>query len=140
MIRRPPRSTRTDTLFPYTTLFRSTITHSQTSCCELPADVRSPEVRLKCETLKQRTIIRNTRGDRDNAKGYRFLHGLRFGYCPGVSRYGVGAIRAFRFRPAGWRPNSGPPRYSRSEERRVGTACVSTCISRGATNHKKKKS
>src|SRR3546814_18536983 len=34
MIRRPPRSTRTDTLFPYTTLFRSklrlrTITFSQ---------------------------------------------------------------------------------------------------------------
>src|SRR3546814_5283767 len=28
MIRRPPRSTRTDTLFPYTTLFRS---HSRTS-------------------------------------------------------------------------------------------------------------
>src|SRR3546814_10761395 len=30
MIRRPPRSTRTDTLFPYTTLFRS--------CAETPAD------------------------------------------------------------------------------------------------------
>src|SRR3546814_3031575 len=27
MIRRPPRSTRTDTLFPYTTLFRSTAIH-----------------------------------------------------------------------------------------------------------------
>src|SRR3546814_9754763 len=27
MIRRPPRSTRTDTLFPYTTLFRSGIDH-----------------------------------------------------------------------------------------------------------------
>src|SRR3546814_4380699 len=27
MIRRPPRSTRTDTLFPYTTLFRSHPTH-----------------------------------------------------------------------------------------------------------------
>src|SRR3546814_1801112 len=26
MIRRPPRSTRTDTLFPYTTLFRSLLT------------------------------------------------------------------------------------------------------------------
>src|SRR3546814_19051174 len=25
MLRRPPRSTRTDTLFPYTTLFRSTV-------------------------------------------------------------------------------------------------------------------
>src|SRR3546814_13769450 len=27
MIRRPPRSTRTDTLFPYTTLFRSLAAH-----------------------------------------------------------------------------------------------------------------
>src|SRR3546814_1334691 len=27
MIRRPPRSTRTDTLFPYTTLFRSRVVH-----------------------------------------------------------------------------------------------------------------
>src|SRR3546814_2873525 len=31
MIRRPPRSTRTDTLFPYTTLFRS-----ENSACPLP--------------------------------------------------------------------------------------------------------
>src|SRR3546814_2441027 len=31
MIRRPPRSTRTDTLFPYTTLFRS-----QSSPCRCP--------------------------------------------------------------------------------------------------------
>src|SRR3546814_9052958 len=29
MIRRPPRSTRTDTLFPYTTLFRSSLLSSQ---------------------------------------------------------------------------------------------------------------
>src|SRR3546814_20882429 len=29
MIRRPPRSTRTDTLFPYTTLFRSARPHGQ---------------------------------------------------------------------------------------------------------------
>src|SRR3546814_12370466 len=32
MIRRPPRSTRTDTLFPYTTLFRSH--HYPASGCE----------------------------------------------------------------------------------------------------------
>src|SRR3546814_2071346 len=31
MIRRPPRSTRTDTLFPYTTLFRSPVTAPSTS-------------------------------------------------------------------------------------------------------------
>src|SRR3546814_15872806 len=30
MLRRPPRSTRTDTLFPYTTLFRSERTTRQT--------------------------------------------------------------------------------------------------------------
>src|SRR3546814_5507403 len=29
MIRRPPRSTRTDTLFPYTTLFRSPSAHER---------------------------------------------------------------------------------------------------------------
>src|SRR3546814_13757708 len=29
MIRRPPRSTRTDTLFPYTTLFRSRVARAQ---------------------------------------------------------------------------------------------------------------
>src|SRR3546814_5167424 len=31
MIRRPPRSTRTDTLFPYTTLFRSNLTELYTT-------------------------------------------------------------------------------------------------------------
>src|SRR3546814_5218066 len=35
MIRRPPRSTRTDTLFPYTTLFRSSPT-GLAACCLLP--------------------------------------------------------------------------------------------------------
>src|SRR3546814_18157164 len=38
MIRRPPRSTRTDTLFPYTTLFRST---------SAPPD-RDPDHRRQC--------------------------------------------------------------------------------------------
>src|SRR3546814_16224637 len=37
MIRRPPRSTRTDTLFPYTTLFRS-------ECCHEPRDRRQRSV------------------------------------------------------------------------------------------------
>src|SRR3546814_13493033 len=35
MIRRPPRSTRTDTLFPYTTLFRS-----PNACCARGASIR----------------------------------------------------------------------------------------------------
>src|SRR3546814_19487855 len=42
MIRRPPRSTRTDTLFPYTTLFRSgggvAILHSYAQRCVEPRE------------------------------------------------------------------------------------------------------
>src|SRR3546814_7155505 len=44
MIRRPPRSTRTDTLFPYTTLFRSTQVdcNDATLAGERRGDVRPP--------------------------------------------------------------------------------------------------
>src|SRR3546814_7175079 len=34
MIRRPPRSTRTDTLFPYTTLFLSTVMEARAGVCQ----------------------------------------------------------------------------------------------------------
>src|SRR3546814_9174409 len=46
MIRRPPRSTRTDTLFPYTTLFRSPVTLSEglavrpAAACQKPGAFR----------------------------------------------------------------------------------------------------
>src|SRR3546814_6763407 len=46
MIRRPPRSTRTDTLFPYTTLFRS---HGEKETCLLQViffrEVQKPQQR-----------------------------------------------------------------------------------------------
>src|SRR3546814_17762196 len=38
MIRRPPRSTRTDTLFPYTTLFRSILFTAASVACALAPD------------------------------------------------------------------------------------------------------
>src|SRR3546814_13096180 len=41
MIRRPPRSTRTDTLFPYTTLFRSDIHEPIVACPNDPDDVKT---------------------------------------------------------------------------------------------------
>src|SRR3546814_16045611 len=41
MLRRPPRSTRTDTLFPYTTLFRSPV-DAKTSTGELRERARFP--------------------------------------------------------------------------------------------------
>src|SRR3546814_6446389 len=43
MIRRPPRSTRTDTLFPYTTLFRSPSELHQ-HVYRIPRDDTSPEI------------------------------------------------------------------------------------------------
>src|SRR3546814_6557977 len=50
MIRRPPRSTRTDTLFPYTTLFRSTLRALVAQAIDalrargtLPADLAAPD-------------------------------------------------------------------------------------------------
>src|SRR3546814_5421467 len=53
MIRRPPRSTRTDTLFPYTTLFRSPIAGDgrQRAWPDLPVDLgRNAAVRHPIET------------------------------------------------------------------------------------------
>src|SRR3546814_2419405 len=38
MIRRPPRSTRTDTLFPYTTLFRSLLPAEEAESPSAPVD------------------------------------------------------------------------------------------------------
>src|SRR3546814_20029062 len=57
MIRRPPRSTRTDTLFPYTTLFRSA-----PRCCPSPdnagasaatcRNARSARLACSCDPAK----------------------------------------------------------------------------------------
>src|SRR3546814_8445110 len=55
MIRRPPRSTRTDTLFPYTTLFRST-------CCVVLiwSDCKAPAYVLRTSrTSCARIFIRS---------------------------------------------------------------------------------
>src|SRR3546814_14553378 len=57
MIRRPPRSTRTDTLFPYTTLFRSDRPVTKASIKQtvrLDADL----VRLVAERARQRRVTR----------------------------------------------------------------------------------
>src|SRR3546814_3156689 len=45
MIRRPPRSTRTDTLFPYTTLFRSDAFHPPARRRRTAPNVRPPRQR-----------------------------------------------------------------------------------------------
>src|SRR6056297_4184298 len=44
MIRRPPRSTRTDTLFPYTTLFRSSTRHLSFGGGHLQCEIQRPAI------------------------------------------------------------------------------------------------
>src|SRR3546814_1987296 len=56
MIRRPPRSTRTDTLFPYTTLFRSTHSRPQ---------------RAQAATIGQRACRAEPRTGRDRQRHQR---------------------------------------------------------------------
>src|SRR3546814_4349190 len=43
MIRRPPRSTRTDTLFPYTTLFRSSSLASLAAASSIWQEIRGKQ-------------------------------------------------------------------------------------------------
>src|SRR3546814_15804045 len=56
MIRRPPRSTRTDTLFPYTTLFRSTLVEKDAAAAAIvgdPAVLRKRRPRLRAVGIGQ---------------------------------------------------------------------------------------
>src|SRR3546814_3301489 len=64
-IRRPPRSTRTDTLFPYTTLFRTrdvarAITGTITGTVPLPGSARDLHARLR--PSQPSPAIRHNRG------------------------------------------------------------------------------
>src|SRR3546814_16401638 len=103
MIRRPPRSTRTDTLFPYTTLFRS----------------------IAANGLQ------------------RLNHGLRY-HDRNLPPCKVSWQNEFRLRFALSPVQPGQIasmcadvglRVLRSEERRVGKECVSTCRSRWSPYH-----
>src|SRR3546814_6529173 len=61
MIRRPPRSTRTDTLFPYTTLFRSLALESWSvgrarRAISALLDLAPPTVRARADDGKEREL------------------------------------------------------------------------------------
>src|SRR3546814_13672799 len=68
MIRRPPRSTRTDTLFPYTTLFRSwpagRVLHDRERSRAHPGSVVGRRQRIHHEALRQRHHPDEARPDR----------------------------------------------------------------------------
>src|SRR3546814_12745363 len=101
MIRRPPRSTRTDTLFPYTTLFRS---------LDRVRDLfgRCRPERSKLDRNDQ--VIAHQQGSEVDPR-------------PGWRRIDDAEVK---IRIEG---------RKRSEERRVGKECVSTCRSRWSPYH-----
>src|SRR3546814_13034225 len=67
MIRRPPRSTRTDTLFPYTTLFRSKLTVE--GCCCGFRDVGDDEHQQQREQGQHQEIQEATEKREEVASG-----------------------------------------------------------------------
>src|SRR3546814_13759770 len=52
MLRRPPRSTRTDTLFPYTTLFRSPVVHVARVVLVVPA-----QAEVECQLVGDLPVV-----------------------------------------------------------------------------------
>src|SRR3546814_8669146 len=60
MIRRPPRSTRTDTLFPYTTLFRSAFSRPVDAPDEL--GLLSLPAHARFSRLRRRRLLRRPAG------------------------------------------------------------------------------
>src|SRR3546814_19877680 len=99
MVRRQPRATRTDTLFPYTTLFRS--------------------IRSRCHLPTAWARDAGTAGA--PSKGYLRVQP----YGRRASDHGLKVITGHQSITEGTDATG-----QRSEERRVGKECVSTCRSR----------
>src|SRR3546814_1724926 len=81
MIRRPPRSTRTDTLFPYTTLFRNQSRPGQHFLPPLPDDPRPLMVQFASITTRPFAELQGILGERKASISSPFLANLtqRFG-------------------------------------------------------------
>src|SRR3546814_14464614 len=125
MIRRPPRSTRTDTLFPYTTLFRS-------RACRLLLLFGELAMRCRCGVNDQAARIADIG---EVAQQFDRVHQLHARVIAALHAEGEESARALGgifllqlVRRVVVEARIG----NRSEERRVGKECVSTCRSRGS--------
>src|SRR3546814_10963302 len=131
MIRRPPRSTRTDTLFPYTTLFRSDINTDrarkladETRSMIVPADeIMAAEADVFSPCALGAVLDKDSIGK------------LKAGIVAG------GANNQLATKSDGSHMRTRNILYApdRSEERSVGKEWVRTCRSRLSPEHKKKK-
>src|SRR3546814_14354546 len=106
MIRRPPRSTLTDTLFPYTTLFRSDRFHR------------------RVQAMAQNAVLLGLPRRVADHFGQFPVHRCVPLLVPDAERDAMLP-----------EPRNGVAQRPRSEERRVGKECVSTCRSRWSPYH-----
>src|SRR3546814_11838523 len=125
MIRRPPRSTRTDTLFPYTTLFRSD-PDNRRYALEDPRGFLAayPKVAVLDEVQRTPELFSYLQGilDEHDETGQFILTGSNnFLLQQNITQSLAGRV-AYIY-------------LLRSEERRVGKECVSTCRSRWSPYH-----
>src|SRR3546814_16351988 len=123
MIRRPPRSTRTDTLFPYTTLFRSDTrfdTMFRSILSRIPLIYHKDTPPNSSEAEKGLTFdSRLPNGPVSAREASDLLTGVT------GTRLLIILDEYDRVADSGFR----------SEERRVGKACVSRCRSRWSPDH-----
>src|SRR3546814_16121401 len=110
MIRLPPRSTRTDTLFPYTTLFRSAVAMGWLRRFVHPGSQALNWTEWRPPAL----VIIASRPDRTSATALRAHH---------PRWHQQSSSKAVR------------DGLTRSEERRGGKECVSTCDSGRRPDH-----
>src|SRR3546814_15167096 len=115
MTRRPPRSTRTDTLFPYTTLFRSLLSVTDDNQISDTAQRQYPRDNVLLRGLVDDGIVEN------RAAFNRIDDGMRATADNRISLHERIEL------------------VTRSAERRVGNGCVSTGRSRGSQRREKQK-
>src|SRR3546814_12465072 len=122
MIRRPPRSTRTVTLLPYTTLFRSPgrVTWIGTACDQ----ILHHQKKIEPQAVDRRVVDQRV-----------FEWQLRAGCEQPRLVEQVAVAQVDDAVPGGMRLGEDRRRAGRSEERRVGKECVSTCRSRWSPYH-----
>src|SRR3546814_11511797 len=134
MIPPPPRSTRTHTLFPYTTLFRSLPRHRPAKDGAKPATGGLHPAAFRCAVAAPMAgTPRVERPRSDHFAAFRAEHRQSpwvrpFLNCPTIAEWAAMNLLWIKLLP-----------FPRPEERRVGKECVSKCRSRWSPSNYKKK-
>src|SRR3546814_18698118 len=98
MIRRPPRSTRTDTLFPYTTLFRSRVDQQGRGSAGRSSAMTSPGTRVSHEAavliVEDGPLVRAFAADILMDAGYRVFEACEAADAPTIleGRADIGTV------------------------------------------------